>query len=286
MNTSYNIPKCLFFISLFLLFFSLYKAQNIAGEHSPGMTVNELNINLSVPLQGNNSEKSIDLNCDGKEDLRIRLHKGSAAICGANNVTLFVLNSSLEFCKDTSGIFTSYFGRPHYFKAGTELTCPSGSEWVSDTAYTLGDNGGCITCTGPAIESNSYIAYRLNGQVGWISISFDITASSSVTIPITLSIDSVLMPCTTSIQQHENAVNLDLYPNPLYTSSTLSFNKYLSNAAISVFNCLGTMVLHIPHANGQSVQLTKNDFPAGIYQVHLMEMGKITGTCKLFVSGE
>ncbi len=274
----------LFATALLILSSSVSHAQIIAAAGSTGMTISSVHINLSVTGDGQSSLAHCDMNCDGVPDITAKIRKGLAAVCGANSANLIIHNQALELCKDTAGNFTSYFGRPHYFNPGVALVCPNSALWASDTIYTLGDYGGCITCTGPASESNVYIAYRLLGQVGWIKISFDITNTSATTAPISLSMDSVLLPCSTSsVQQNEDKISARLYPNPCSYQTVLYTDKEVYNATLTVLNSLGQTVKQVKNISGQSILLQRDNLPGGIYLLQLSQKNKTIVSHKLLV---
>ncbi len=258
-------------------------AQVTAGSGSAGMVINDLTIYLSV-AEGQSGFAKIDMDCDAIPEMTLKLSKGNSVLCQANLASLNVHHPALEFCKDTSGNFTGNFGRPHYFNAGDTLICPNNAEWVSDSVYTLGDYGGCITCTGPAKENNAYIAYRFSGQLGWIKISFDLTNPPPGTAPVSLSIDSVLLPCaTSSIDKQENERISELHPNPFSGTTVLHTHKELQDATLFLQNNLGCEVKQLYHLSGSFIPIQSNNLPCGIYILRLMEKDRIITTHKLFI---
>lgn len=110
---------CFLLIAPFML-----RAQITADSVPPGMFAVNPNITLSVAPCVTLDSATFDINCDGNPDMMLKLYKGAVIVDGANWCYLVILNDSFEIIKDTAGMFSGYFGRPHYFNAGDALVPP------------------------------------------------------------------------------------------------------------------------------------------------------------------
>lgn len=184
-------------------------AQTTAGSVPNGMSITNSNVNLSVSTSQAGANMPFGIDCDGMDDISIKLYKGNPSFDLPNSTSMYLLNPLFEICSDTGA-----YSIPSYYNLGDTLLCVGNREWKSDSINYLG-NYGCFGCTGPATISNMYLAYRIGSQVGWIKISYDIDDMGVSSAPITMSIPEVLSPCTVnSLQQIQSDKAFYLTPNP------------------------------------------------------------------------
>ncbi len=60
-------------------------------------------------------------------------------------------------------------------------------------------------------------------------------------------------------------LEISIFPNPFYHEASLKIIPHLSNAVITVKNCLGYTVKEIKNVNGSAIFLKRDDLPSGIY---------------------
>lgn len=175
---------------------SLMNQPIVAGAGATGLIISNPNLSLSNSNVGNTISDNFDLDCDSVADIRVDLRKGATAIDGSNNAYLNILNPAIEICADTA-LLGMYL--PNYYNLNDTLYCLPNNTWRTDTIYGLG-NYGCMECPGPFSKNNVYIAYKNNStsQIGWIKISFNLNDGGGGSVPVTLAINEVLSPCTTT----------------------------------------------------------------------------------------
>ncbi len=80
----------------------------------------------------------------------------------------------------------------------------------------------------------------------------------------------------------ENAISV--YPNPFSNETTLYADIVLKDATLTLYNTLGLQVKQIKNISGQSIQLQRDNLPAGLYFIRLTQDNKVFTTDKgLFV---
>src|SRR5204862_3586535 len=112
---------------------------------------------------------SLELDCDDMPELNVVLAQGQIALDAPNVAMIQLLDPGIELCMDLA----PFDNRPKYYTLGQLLDCSGDFDWQNDSINILGAYGGFGTI-GPSSVSDRYVAYRLNGQVGWIRISFDL----------------------------------------------------------------------------------------------------------------
>lgn len=88
---------------------------------------------------------------------------------------------------------------------------------------------------------------------------------------------------TASIPGIENNDQLSVFPNPFSSETTLQTVKPLKNATLTLENISGQTVKQINNISGQTVILSRDNFPGGVYFIHLREENKIY-THKLMIT--
>jgi len=76
----------------------------------------------------------------------------------------------------------------------------------------------------------------------------------------------------------------NLYPNPFSSLTTLQTDKLLANATLTVYNSFGQTVQQIKNISGQTVTLSRDNLPSGLYLVRLTQDNKVIAIDKLVVS--
>jgi len=68
----------------------------------------------------------------------------------------------------------------------------------------------------------------------------------------------------TSVEEYLKT-NFIISPNPFSTHTTLQTNNLLKNATLTVHNCFGQQVKQLKNINGQTVVLSRDNLPSGLY---------------------
>jgi len=79
---------------------------------------------------------------------------------------------------------------------------------------------------------------------------------------------------TASVPGNENKEQLSIFPNPFSSETTLHVEKSLTNATLTLENGLGQTVKKIEYLSGQTVTLSREDLPNGVYFIRLTDGDK------------
>jgi hypothetical protein len=84
------------------------------------------------------------------------------------------------------------------------------------------------------------------------------------------------MPYNVSVSGTENQNNsvINFYPNPLSTQATLLTDKPMMNATLTVYNSYGQKVKQINNIFGQTIALSRDNLPSGLYFIRLTQDNK------------
>ena len=69
----------------------------------------------------------------------------------------------------------------------------------------------------------------------------------------------------------QHKILLKLYPNPFNKQTTLSTDKILHNAILTMNNIYGQVVKQIENINGQTIILERDNLSKGIYFIQMSE---------------
>ncbi len=87
----------------------------------------------------------------------------------------------------------------------------------------------------------------------------------------------------TGIEETKNEILISISPNPFSTQTILQTEIILKNATLTINNIFGQNVKQIKNINGQTVTLTRDNLPSGLYFLQLTEDKKIIVTKKLLI---
>jgi len=74
---------------------------------------------------------------------------------------------------------------------------------------------------------------------------------------------------------------IKIFPNPCTTQTVLTSNNGLHEATLILYNVLGQPLKKITNISGQSVILKRDDLPAGLYVIQLIQNDRVVATEKL-----
>lgn len=215
-------------------------AQLIAGAIPNGTFVQHPSVNLSLTTLGEDTA-SIDLNCDGKKDLKFNIISGNPGLDGGLWLAFSRIDTGLYICSDTSGSYIP----PSFLKFGDTFSCNGNKTWVNSLSR---QNNVHIAAQTPflrfgALKLDSvFFEYRLGTFNGWIRVSYELTDFSTSPSFIKFKVDEVLSTCSDlSIQIPKKLDFTSLYPNPLKTGN-LHLDSFDDVDRILIFSSSGQVV--------------------------------------------
>lgn len=262
---------------LILLFASTVQygiGQITAGEIGFNTTILYPEIGLANPDFNTTVSDTVDINCDGQNDLEFLLHKDQTSVDGINTFAVRVLNDNIEFCMNGTG----FSGRPKFYSFGETLNCGLGFSWVNDTLLYIGSYGG-FTPIPPAAIDERYLGYRFYGgtddeALGWIFFSYNLDDSGEFSQTITASIEEILIQCPVqSIDEYSETANIQIYPNPstdniFHINSSAKVENYIlytilgteveiswiNSNTFSIAEDVGIYILEVQYSDGQKIR--------------------------------
>jgi hypothetical protein len=80
------------------------------------------------------------------------------------------------------------------------------------------------------------------------------------------------------------ANSISIFPNPFSSTTTLQTDEFFKNATLTVHNSLGQTVKQIKNISGQTVTLSRDNLPSGLYFLRLTEENKTIAVDKLVIT--
>jgi hypothetical protein len=81
-----------------------------------------------------------------------------------------------------------------------------------------------------------------------------------------------------------NVSQVNIFPNPFSIKTTLQADKYFHNATLTINNCFGQSVKQIKNISGQTIILSRDNLPSGLYFVHLKQDNQDIVTKKIIIT--
>jgi uncharacterized delta-60 repeat protein len=82
----------------------------------------------------------------------------------------------------------------------------------------------------------------------------------------------------------ENQKGIKIYPNPFSKETILHANDFFENATLSIYNSFGQLVKYIKSINGQSITISRENLPKGLYFVNIFQDNKSIAIEKIIVT--
>ena len=249
-------------------------AQTVAGTLPAGANVQNPNLYLEVDTINATMHESLDLDCDGQPDLTFGLNYGYLALDAPCIAEVEILHDQIEIC----GHFPWQSNSPQatQYQVGDALSCNNGSNYWSDTIIYLGWYGGFIPQP-PFSGTDSYLAFRSNGNVGWVRLSYNIDHTNDT---IFLQVDEVARYCLTNGMEDRTTANFQCYPNPFENQLTIEADDAEPITRVSLFNMMGKLVY-----DEQSQPLTQLNIQpkvaSGVYLLQVTTASGQTGTQRI-----
>lgn len=114
---------------------------------------------------------------------------------------------------------------------------------------------------------------------GKVAVCWEDDNSGTVKIRI-----GTFSPSTTGISETILKNSFTVYPNPFSSKVTLQTDNIIYNATITVNNINGQVVKEIRNFSGQTVVLSRDNLPNGLYFVRVTEENKIITVTKLVIT--
>lgn len=87
-----------------------------------------------------------------------------------------------------------------------------------------------------------------------------------------------------SLEENENQISINIFPNPFSTETTLQINENLNDATLMIYNILGQIVIMTGNLNGNEVKLFRDNLQKGIYFLRLTQGNRIITTEKIIIA--
>jgi Secretion system C-terminal sorting domain len=233
-------------------------------------------IYTDIPDATPNATYALDLNNDAIVDFEIQFDMGDKVMCKPQNNNAysgdFVVGVHLPWAvSQSNNICASLATWYDFSNPGTMAWGTSVGHWVGET--------------------NKYLALKLivgtNTYYGWARLDF-LPTSTSFTIK-DYAYESTPNACIQSGQTilgiNENTAKhiFSIFPNPFISSTTIQTIGNLKNATLTICNAYGQMVKQVKNISGQTVSLSRDNFPSGLYFIRLTEENKIIAIEKLII---
>jgi hypothetical protein len=234
-------------------------------------------IYTDIPDATPNATYPLDLNNDNIDDFIIQFALAYKVVCYPQNNNAYsgdfvggvhlawAVSQSNNIC-DTLATWYGY-GNPGTMAWGTSI-----GHWVGAT--------------------DKYLALKLivgtNTYYGWARLVF-LTGSGSFTVK-DYAYESTPNTCIKSGQVNlginENTTKkiISTFPNPFISSTTIQTIGNLKNATLTICNLYGQTVKQVKNISGQTVSLSRDNLPNGLYFVRLTEENKIIAVEKIIIA--
>jgi hypothetical protein len=234
-------------------------------------------IYTDIPDATPNATYPLDLNNDTIVDFLIQFDLGNKVMCKPQNNNAY------------SGNFVGGVHLPWALSASDSI-CDSLATW-----YDANNPGSMAWGTSIgywAGETNKYLALKLfvgtNTYYGWVRLDLPAT-STSFTIKdyaYQSTPNACIQPGQTILGSNENSsiIIFSIFPNPFISSTTIHTIGNLKNATLTVYNSFGQTLKQVKNISGQTVSLSRDNLPCGLYFIRLTEEDKIIAVKKLIIT--
>lgn len=225
-----------------------------------------------------NASYSLDLNNDLIVDFIIQFDMIDKVLCKPQDNNAY------------SGDFTAGEYLPWALSQSTSI-CNSLTWYDSSNPGTMAWGTGIGYWPG---ETNKYLALKLivgtNTYFGWARLDFIPTSSSFIIKDYAYEStpNACILSGKTSIGFNENINKklVSIFPNPLISTSTIQTTNYLKNASLTICNSYGQKVKQVNNISGQTISLSRDNLPGGLYYIRLTEENKIIAVEKLIITDQ
>ncbi|NVO03031.1 MAG: T9SS type A sorting domain-containing protein [Bacteroidetes bacterium] len=233
-------------------------------------------IYTDIPDATPNATYPLDLNNDSIVDFLIQFDLGDKVMCKPQNNNAY------------SGNFIGGVYLPWALSTFASI-CDTLATWYDS------NNSGTMAW-GTSIgywpgATNKYLALKLivgtNTYYGWARI--DILATSTSFTIKDYAYQSTPNACiqtgqtSSGISENSGSPTFSMFPNPFITSTTIQTIGDLKNATLTIYNSYGQTLKQVKNISGQTVSLSRDNLPSGLYFIRLIEENKIIAVEKLII---
>jgi hypothetical protein len=180
------------------------------------------------------------------------------------------------------GVFKSTDGGANWNAANNGL--PGGNSTYSLTANSQLVFAGTSNGTFFSVNSGSSWIYSGSGMQGYAQClvikGTNIFAGTDNWGVFSQPLSSLL----TGMNEVNDVSNIQIFPDPFITQTTLYSSETFKNARLTVYNLLGQVMKEIKNISGNSFTITRDDLACGIYFIHVRESDKIIAVKKLVIA--
>jgi hypothetical protein len=234
-------------------------------------------IYTDIPDATPNATYPLDLNNDTIVDFLIQFDFGDKVMCKPQNNNAY------------SGNFVDGVHLPWALSASNSI-CESLATW-----YDANNHGTMAWGTNIGYwigATNKYLALKLlvgtNTYYGWVRL--DLLATSTSFSIKDYAYQSIPNACIQSGQttlgttETANKTNFSVIPNPFISSTTIQTIGNLKNATLTIYNSYGQTLKQVKNISGQTVFLSRDNLPSGLYFIRLTEENKIIAVEKIVIT--
>ena len=233
-------------------------------------------IYTDIPDATPNATYPLDLNNDNIVDFLIQFDSSDKVMCKPQNNNAY------------AGDFVGGIHLPWAFSSAISI-CDTLSTWydsVNPGTMAWGTNtGNWVGAT------DKYLALKLivgpSTYFGWARLDVEPTSSS-----FTIKDYAYHSSPNTCIEAGQNVLGIDdidiqniftVFPNPFFSTTTIKTLGNFKNATLSIYDSFGQTVKQVNNVSGQSVTLSRESLPSGLYFLGLKEENKIYLVEKLMI---
>lgn len=149
--------------------------------------------------------------------------------------------------------------------------------------YYIDNSGGTYTIIN-TIDGGASWTNQLIGTGIWLNAFHYINPITAFAVGDSGTIYKTINGGGVGIQEAQPTQNINIYPNPFSSSTTLLTDKIFKDATLKVYNLCGQTVKQIDNLSGQTIVLHRDNLPSGLYFIRLTQDNKIIATKKLVIT--
>ena len=154
----------------------------------------------------------------------------------------------------------------------------------SNTNCSLGE----ITCSPqPTINRETQQALTFSALIPWLNYYLKNDTASGAQFQNLITASSGITSqqnCALLGNVETTQATVSIFPNPFFTTATLQINEALTNAALTLYNTFGQIVMERNNINGNTVELSRENISNGIYYLRITQGTKIRAVNKLVIA--
>ena len=133
-------------------------------------------------------------------------------------------------------------------------------------------------CNNNSIDQDEHGSLYISGY----STSAD-NGVDSVKRAVILKVDKNDLVSTGELETYLKPIPFTVYPNPFSSETTLHTDHLLQGATLTVYNSHGQVVKELDHLSGNTITLTRDNLPAGLYNIQLTQDDRIIASTKIII---